>query len=93
MPVPLGFIAQHAAGLGHDRVRNVDTNASRPRVAEDQGCRAAEMQRPDRDAGIERGADPLSGLAQWPRRSARESAINRWMSDSLMSRVFACSAP
>ena len=33
--VPLEFIAQHAVGLGHYRVRNVDADASGSRVTDD----------------------------------------------------------
>jgi len=57
VPVPLELIAKHAVGLGHYRVRNVEANASSPRVAEDYRRRAAEMQGPDIDAGIKRSAD------------------------------------
>jgi hypothetical protein len=49
------LVAQHAVRLGHYRVRNIDADVSGPRVADDCGRRAAEMQRPDINAGIERG--------------------------------------
>lgn len=93
IPVPLKLIAQYAVRLGHYRVRNVDADASGSRVADDYGRRTAEMQSPDINTGIERGADYWLVNAQWPRCSARDSAINRSMSDSLMSSVFARSAP
>jgi hypothetical protein len=54
--IPLELVAKHADRLGHYRVRNVDADISGPRVADDYGRRATEMQRPDIDAGIERGA-------------------------------------
>ena len=57
IPVPLELIPQHTVRLGQYRVRNVDADVSGPRVADDYGRRAAEMQRPDIDAGIERSAD------------------------------------
>ena len=55
--IPLELVAKHADRLGQYRVRNVDPDVSGPRVADDYGRRATEMQRPDIDAGIERGAD------------------------------------
>jgi hypothetical protein len=36
----LELIAMHAVGFGHYHVRNVDTNASSPRVADDYLRRA-----------------------------------------------------
>jgi hypothetical protein len=53
VPVPLELIAQHADRLGQYDVRNVDADVSGPRVADDYGRLATEMQRPDIDAGIE----------------------------------------
>ncbi len=38
IPIPLELIAKHAVGLRHYRVRDVDTNDSSPRVADDQCC-------------------------------------------------------
>ena len=55
IPVPVELVAQHAVRLGHYRVRSIDADVSGPRVADDCGRRAAEMQRPDINAGIERG--------------------------------------
>ena len=57
IPVPLELIAEHAVRIGHYRVRNVDADPSGPRVADNHSRRTAEMQRPDIDAGVERGAD------------------------------------
>ena len=51
------LIAKHANRLCHYRVRNIDANASGPGVTDDYGRGPAEMQRPDINAGIERGAD------------------------------------
>ena len=64
------LLAWDEVDLGHYRVRNVDADVSGPRVADDYGRRAAEMQRSDIDAGIERGADHrlvrLNGCAAQP---------------------------
>ena len=79
IPIPLELVAKHADRLSHYRVRNVDADVSGSRVADDYGRRATEMQRPDIDAGIERGADHclvrLNGCAD--QRGIRQSEGRR----------------